>query len=422
MTLMIIKNFKKLAKTSLRADALEIIEAGYQSINMSNIFRVNMHFDGKILDIEGQKFDLKKYKNIYVVGLGKGSALAAKELEILLKSKIKSGFVIDIFKRRLKIIKSLKGTHPLPSRTNIKATENIIKLLQTTTKDDLVISIICGGGSALICKPEKLTCLEMQFVSSVLLKAGATIDEINTVRKHISLIHGGFMAKYAYPSEVLSLIVSDVPGDDISMVASGPTTLDKTTKEQAEKIVKKYSLPPIELTETPKDKKYFLKVHNILVSSGTKVVQAMSKKANQLGYKSIIYSRNLSGLAKEVGPKMAKSAKKGQALLACGETQVIVKKSGKGGRNQDVVLSAIPYLQDESVIISAASDGKDNINVAGAIADSLYSKKFIKRKKIDPRRAVDDNRSYRVIRRLKDHLYIRKVTANISDFILVLKK
>ncbi|MDP4038893.1 MAG: DUF4147 domain-containing protein [bacterium] len=418
---MIIKNFQKLARSPLRRDALEIVEAGYEAIDMKNLFARSLRLNGNIIEIEGHKYNLDDYHHIYVVGLGKASSLAAKQIEDKLGSKITNGFVIDVAKHRMKHIKSLKGTHPLPSPKNIKATEKIISLLQKTTKDDLVISIICGGGSALLCKPDKLTCLEMQFISSVLLKAGATITEINTIRKHVSLIHGGYMAKYAYPSTVVSLIISDVPGDDISMVASGPTVLDMTTKEDAELLIKKYELPPIDTNETPKDKKYFALVNNILVTSGSRVVAAMGQKANQLGYGSAIYSRKLSGMAKQVGPAMAKAVRSGQALLACGETQVIVTKSGKGGRNQDVVLSAVPHLAGNSVIISAASDGKDNVNVAGGIADSIRTVKFLKHKKIDPLAAVNDNKSYRVLKKLKDHLFIKKTTANISDFILVLR-
>lgn len=420
---MIIKNFKKLAKTELRRDALSIVEAGYEAIAIKKLFHQDLSLQGDILSVHGQKYNLKKFDNIYVIGLGKNSASAAQVIETTLGSRrIKAGFVIDITKKRMKKIKAMRGTHPLPSNQNIKATAKIIKLLDSVTEKDLIIAIVCGGGSSLACRPGNLTCLELQFISNLLLRAGANIHEINTVRKHVSQIHGGYLAKEAYPATVLSLVVSDVPGNKIDMVASGPLSLDTTTKAQAERIAKKYGLPPIDFIETPKDKKYFAKVNNILIASGNTAVDAMSQKATELGYKPVIYSRNLSGLAKNVGPTMASKVKSGQALLACGETEVIVSRPGKGGRNQDVVLSAIPKLHKDSVIISAASDGKDNVPVAGGIADGSLTIKKIKKYRLDPITAVEENRSYKTLHRLRDHLFIQKVTANISDFVIVLRK
>lgn len=419
---MILRNFAKLAKTPLRRDALEIIEAGFESISIQSIFKNAITINGEEITIADKKFALNDFKRVFVVGVGKGSSLAAKEVEqILTPSRIHSGMVIDLTKRRLKKIRSFAGTHPLPSQKNIRATHKLVHLLKETTADDLVIAIICGGGSALACQPGGLTCLELQFISSVLLRAGATIQEINTVRKHVSLFHGGHMAAYAYPSTVVSLIISDVPGDDISMVSSGPTVMDKTTRLQAQRIIKKYGLPNLQLLETPKDKRYFAKVHNFLIAHGKTTLEAMRTKARALGYRPRTYASNLSGLASHVGPTMAQAVKPGEALISCGETEVVVTHPGKGGRNQDLALSAIEHLPQHSVIISAASDGKDNVPVAGAISDSVWSVAQCRKKRINPTEAVRSNRSYRALRRLGDHLQINKVTANVSDFILVLR-
>lgn len=418
---MVLRNAKKLARTPARRDALDIIEAGYESIAIDQLVATNVSLTGDVLKVGGKRFNLANYDRILVVGVGKGSALVAKNLEAILGPKrIKAGFVIDIAKQRLKRVKSLTGTHPLPSEVNIKATEQIIKLLETAKKDDLVITIVCGGGSSLFCKPGALTCLELQFISNHLLRAGATIQQINTVRKHVSLIHGGGMAKYAYPATIVSLIISDVPGDDLSMVSSGPTVLDTTTKHEAETVAHRFGLPPIDMMETPKDPRYFKRVHNILIGSGANTVIAMAAKAKELGYKPRIISRSLHGLAKDIGPALAKRVQPGEALLACGETEVIVTKAGKGGRNQDVAVSAIPWLKAGNVIISAASDGKDNVKVAGGIADGTYTRAKLKRSRINPAQAVADNQSYRVLAKLKDHLQINKVTANVSDFVLML--
>ncbi len=419
---MILKNIRQLARTDLREDALLIAEAGYESIDIAKIFREKLDLEDGVLSAGGKRFRLDKYERIFVVGVGKGSALAALTVERTLgAARISDGAVIDIHRAKTKKIKCFKGTHPLPSDANRVATDHIINILENLNENDLLITIICGGGSALFSRPAGLTSLEMQFISSVLLRAGATIQEINTIRKHVSLIHGGGLAKYAYPATVLSYIISDVPGDDISMVSSGPTVLDTTTKASAEQIAKKYDLPHIEMIETPKDEHYFMHITNVLIASGGQTVDAMAKKARQLGYEPVVYSKSLSGLAKEVGPAMAHKVKPGQALLACGETQVIVSRPGKGGRNQDVVLSAIPYLSPDSVIISAASDGKDNVDVAGGIADGTWSVQQLAKKRLDPTIAVKENVGFNTLHRLRDHLFINKVTANISDFVVVVK-
>lgn len=416
---MIIKNLNKLAKNKLRRDALEIVEAGYEAINMENIYKKQISIKNDELTIQDQHFDLNKYNNIYVVGVGKGSDYAAKALEeILTPDRIKAGFVIDTVSIKLQKIETLKGTHPLPSEQNIEATEKITKLLINAKRDDLVIVIICGGGSALFCKPGGLTCLELQFITSFLLRQGASIQEINTVRKHVSLIHGGYLAQYAYPAEVVSLVVSDVVGDDLNFIASGPTVLDTTTKEDALEIINKYQLPKIDLVDTPKDTKYFKRVKNIILASGSTAVEGMKSKAVKLGYEPKIYSREVVGMANTIGPDLAKSIKPGVALLACGETQVVVKHPGKGGRNQDVVLSAVSYLPKNSVIISAASDGKDNVEVAGAIADSDISVKELNENRLNAKEAVEKNCGYDTLHKLNDHMQINRITANVSDFML----
>lgn len=416
---MIIKNIKQLSKNRLRSDALKIVEAGYEAIKIENIYNQNITYKNHVLKIQDKTYHLDKYKNVYVVGVGKGSDLAAKAIEDIIGAKnIRAGFVIDTVSIKLKKITTLKGTHPLPSEQNILATKKITDLLLRAKKDDLVITIICGGGSSLFCKPGGLTCLELQFISSFLLRSGASIQEINTVRKHVSLIHGGYLAQYAYPAEVVSLVISDVVGNDLNFIASGPTVLDKTTKADAQKIIDHYQLPKIDLVDTPKDPKYFEKVTNIILASGATAVEGMRAEATKLGYKTKIFSEQIAGMANQVGPQMADSIEPGVALLGCGETQVVVKHPGKGGRNQDVVLSATPSLPSNSVIVSAASDGKDNIAVAGAIADSDISVAELKDHGIDPAKAVEKNSGYDALKKLGDHMQINRVTANVSDFML----
>lgn len=259
---MIIKNFDKLATNKIRKDALSIIEAGYESIIIASLIGKDLSFEQNILCIEDKKYDFKKFKNIFVVAIGKGSGLIAQKLESLVgPESIKAGVAIDLKHLKLKKIKVFAGTHPLPSEKNILATKKLIKTLGEAKAKDLVIAIICGGGSSLACLPAKNnTRTDLRNVSNHMLKNGATIQQLNIVRKHISSIHGGNVAKYAYPANVLGLIISDVFGNEIDMVASGPISKDNSTLNQAKEIANKFSLQNIKLTETPKDDKYFKKV------------------------------------------------------------------------------------------------------------------------------------------------------------------
>lgn len=419
---MIIKQFDKLATTELRKDILAIAEAGYEAISIPNLIGKTLSFQNGILKIEQTNYDLKKYKRIYVAAIGKGSGLICQQLEELLgPQNITAGVAIDLKHRKLKKIKVFGGTHPLPSQRNILATKKLIQTLQNARAKDLVIAVICGGGSSLACLPTKHnTCEDLQLVSDHLLKNGATIQQLNTVRKHLSDIHGGNLAKFAYPAAVLGLIISDVPGDNIDIVASGPISRDESTLDDAKAVCKKFKLFGTALNETPKDSRYFKKVSKHMLASGKTAVNGMEQKARELGYKPRIYSNNLQGLAKEVGPKLAKLVKPGEALLACGETTVVVTHPGKGGRNQDVALSALPSLNHNSAIVSAASDGKDNIDIAGGITDheSYYANKI----SIDPTKEVDENQSYTTLKKINGTFQIHKVTANVSDFIVVLRK
>lgn len=419
---MIIKEFDKLATTDLRRDILTIAEAGYETISIPTLIGKTLSYKNHILEIDNTKYDLKKFKRIYIAAIGKGSGLICEQIEQLLGANtISAGIAIDLKHRKLKKIKVFGGTHPLPSERNINATKKLISTLQNARAKDLVITIICGGGSSLACLPTKHnTCEDLQLVSDHLLKNGATIQELNTVRKHLSDIHGGNLAKIAYPASVLGLIISDVPGNDIDVVASGPISLDTSTLEDAKKICKKFNLFGTALNETPKDQKYFKKVTKHMLASGNTAVEGMSDAAKKLGYSPKVYSNNLSGLANKIGPELAELVKPGQALLACGETTVVVKHPGKGGRNQDVALSAIPHLPANSAILSAASDGKDNINIAGGITDSETFQKI--KHDLNPTQEVADNQSFATLKKLNGVYQIRKITANVSDFIVVLRQ
>ena len=339
---MVITNFKNLAKNSLRKKALLIAEAGYEAIDITKTVSQKIKFQNNKLSICSamtcHSVGLDNYKNVFLIGIGKGSALACASLAKILDKKLTKGITLDIQRPKLEIrnlkLEILTGTHPLPSKQNVGATQKIVKLTKNLKKDDLLINFICGGGSALACGSQK-ELKDLILVTKLLTKSGANILELNTVRKHLSEIKGGGLAKIAYPATVVSLIVSDVIGNDLSMVASGPTVFDKTTKKDAKKVLKKYNLNPkrFNLKETPNERKYFKKVKNVLFVCNQDAVLAMNKRAKKLGFKPKIYSLVVKGEARHALLPMLNKIKVGEALLAAGETTVTLdnRPVGKGG-------------------------------------------------------------------------------------------
>lgn len=420
------KNEKMIAVTPMRKDALEIIQAGMKAIEVSNVLPKKVSVQNGILRVGKRTYKLEKYRRIFVVGIGKASLSAAIELEAMLNSKITGGVVLDVKKGPLKYIKSIAGTHPFPSSENIRASGEIAGILKGLDSRDLLVAIISGGGSALLCWPYKIERVDMVEITKQLMKGGAEIHELNTVRKHLSEIQGGQFARLAHPAKVVSLIFSDVPGDDISMVASGPTVLDTTTVRDAERIMKKYdvlkhcSVDDCELRETPKDPALFKHVQNELVVGSSVAIEAMRKRARELGYKATIFSTQLEGEASDTGEILAGLPKPGEVVLAAGETTVTVTKEGKGGRNQEVSLGALKVLRDDGLVISFASDGIDNTPVAGGIADKLTRDRAI-RKGMSVAQALEDNQSYDFFQKTRSHIRTGVTGVNVSDLMLSMR-
>lgn len=442
---MLITNFKNLARNSLRRNALLIAEAGYEAIDIEKVVSRKIKFQNGKLFIKSamtrhsaescSEFDLSVYKRVSLIGVGKGSALACATLAKILGDKLTGGIALDVNKLQTTNYKlqTLVGTHPLPSKQNIIATQKIIKLAKNLKEDDLLIAFICGGGSALLCGSEK-ELKNSVLATKLLTQAGANILELNIVRKHLSSVKGGGLAKLAYPATVISLIVSDVLGNDLSMVASGPTVFDKITKKDAEKIWKKYQYrQKLEFIETPKDKKYFAKAKNILFLSNREPILAMAEKAKKLGFKSKIYSHSLQGEAKDFLLSLIKNVPRVEraVILAGGETTVTLKKLemrneklGKGGRNQEAVLgglvnsSLISHLSS-LVIMSFASDGRDNTEAAGAIGDSLTIEKAQKLK-LDPQEFLENHDSFNFFKKTGDLIFAKQKCFNVADLMFVL--
>ncbi len=435
----IIKNKKELLKENKdRADILNIIEAGYQAISIESIIKNKISFSKGILKVENEKgktnkIDIKNKKSVYVFGIGKGSYSAISYIVDVLKSKNVSGAIaLDVDnspkpKKPNKAVKVFYGTHPKPSLKNISATSKILEILNNLDKDDFVIYFIGGGGSALLCSSLS-EYRNNSKIFSELTKKGAPIEEMNVVRKHFSKVKGGGLAKYTYPSEYVSLVVSDVPGDNIDIIASAPTVYDKTTIKDAKKILRKYKIKFNEkdLIETPKERKYFSK--NYLIATNKDALLSMKDEAKRLGYKVKIFSDKYSGDSKKALLKLSEKVKKGEVIIAGGETTTkLCKNPGGGGRNQESVLGVLLGAYDAKInmnnlyVSSVASDGKDNVNVAGALADSKIMKEIID-KDLDIEKHLSKNDSFNFFKKVGGHIRVDVKNFNVSDLMVILKK
>ena len=397
---------------------------------------------------------MSDYDNIYVVGAGKAVYRMALAVEKLLGRKIADGFInIPELPARntLKRIKISKARHPTPSIQGVRGTKRIIQILKKAGTRDLVIGIISGGGSALMPLPaEGITLKEKIALTSLLLKTPATIHEINVVRKHLSHIKGGQFACLAYPATLVTLFVSDIIGDPFDIQASGPTAPDPSTFNDAIFILKKYAIwnrtPECireRLTrgaegiipETPKsDHEAFRKgkIYNFTIGNHWSAVEAAKKKGIGLGYHTLDLTSSIQGEAREVSKVILSIGKdiqryqvplkKPALIIAGGETTVHVQGKGKGGRNQELVLSAVSQLQEGITIASFGTDGVDGINpspVAGAIADaSTYNR--CSQKKISPHTYLAHNDSYHFFKKVGGHILTGHTGTNVGDLILLI--
>lgn len=417
-----IKNFYELAKTKKHEDLLKIVEAGYESINTQKVIEKNLILKGGILNIKGSEFDLDSYENIYIVGFGKVVCEATAAIEKILKDRIKGGAVIGIKSGVCSIVDDYQGTHPMPSTQNFKATEHIAKVGESATEKDLVIVVAGGGGSALLCSSEEERD-QGQKLYKDFLKTGGNIEELNTVRKHISKMKGGGLAKLLYPATVVGLVFSDVPGDDGSGVASGPTYKDKTTVVDAENILAKYDISDFDLIETPKENKYFDKVHNILLLSNKDPLEAMEHKAISLGYEAEIIGDDFYGLKEEISKSLLEKAGPNRVVLAGGEMRVVVPEGcdGKGGRNDYLALHMSSLLKENQAFAAFASDGHDNTDAAGAVVD-IDTKEKIKNEGIDLDQSMVCLDSYPVMEKVGALIFTGYLESNVSDLMVLLQE
>ncbi len=420
-----------LSKNQSRRDVLEILEAGLQAIDTKTIIRNTLKIENDFLWVRESAFQLKKFRRIFVVGVGKCALDAAGALEDVLGPRLAGGIVCDVRDGRLQKIQSYCGDHPFPSQKNVDVTEKMIHLLKDLTQNDMVIFVVSGGGSTLLCQPKDLTCLDEKSIVRCLFQSGANIEQINTVRKHLSLARGGYLAKYAYPATGISLLFSDISGDDPQYIASGPTVLDTSHVSDAKKIVKKFDiqarcgLQNLRLNETSKDRRYFRKMHYFLVASNTIALTAMEQEARKKGYATKVCDRYLTGEAREVGAHIARELKiqpPKAVLLYGGETTVTFDHAprGRGGRNLELSLAALRVIQQNQIIVSLASDGRDNSSYAGGIAD-FETKKIAQKHGLDIDFYLSRHDAWHFFKSTECFIRTGKTGSNVADLIVAMK-
>ncbi|MBQ8163360.1 MAG: DUF4147 domain-containing protein [Clostridia bacterium] len=376
-------------------------------------------------------FDIKG--NIYLVSIGKAAWQMASCAKGVLKERIVKGAVITKYSHSLGKIDGIdiyEASHPVPDKNTLDATKAVLSLTQNLTEHDNVLFLVSGGGSALF---ESVDCTldQLQALTSELLASGASIDEVNVIRKHLSNVKGGRFAEHCKPARVYTVLLSDVLGDRIDTIASGPSVADASSVDDVKSIIEKYRLKidaeieKLLMRETPK------KIENSICFVGGSVkelcVHAM-KSAQSLGYQTTLLTDSMCMEAKEAGKYLAKIAKKHLdteiplAFIAGGETVVKLKGKGKGGRNQEIALSAAIEIRDlENVaVFSVGSDGTDGpTDAAGGYADG-NTLKTLESKQINAKRMLDENDSYNALKECFGLIVTGPTGTNVNDISVVL--
>lgn len=428
----VIQNFAPLASTPLRRDVLTIAEAGYVAINTHAVLSKKIRVENDELHVDDATYPLTN-RRLFFVGIGKCAFDAAVSIEHLCGEHLTRGIALDVSTTPptgLTKIETLTGTHPLPSEANVHATKRILTLLTDCCEEDLVLMLISGGGSTLICSPTPpMTSLDEAELFIALTKGGATIQELNTVRKHISKARGGGLAKAACGAEIVALIFSDVPGNDIEYISSGPTVRDNSTAADAEAILATYGINPPASTvfiETPKEEQYFTRITNTLFLSNNDALRAMERGATHLGYAVTIVDDQITGEASVIGQSIVRTLHQAlpkTVLLYAGESTVTFDTDGpssEGGRNQEVALAALALIRDDELVLPFASDGHDNTDHAGAIADAVTLAHAHKHGlSIDE--SLAGHCSYTFFKTTADALHTGYTGSNVSDLIIAIK-
>lgn len=394
----------------------------------------------------------KKVKHLYVVGAGKAAATMARAVEKFYGNQISAGLIVTKYGHALplKYIRTVEAAHPVPDEAGLRGAQQIAEICHNATASDLVICLISGGASALLPSPVPgITLAEKQATTQLLLSCGATIHELNCVRKHLSALKGGQLAHLAYPAKLETLILSDVIGDPLDVIGSGPTVPDTSTFADAWEILYKHRLTGkipasvrdhleqgvnLRIPETPKPgDRIFRKLRNQLVGSNRLSLEAAQAKAKELGFRALLLSTSLDGEASEAAKTFAaiarevrasgNPAKAPVALLAGGETTVALSNHhGLGGRNQEMALAVAIGIEklERVVFLAAGTDGTDGpTEAAGAFATGTTLRRAAEIE-FDAHEFLERNDSYHFFKPLNDLLITGPTGTNVMDLYLML--
>ncbi|MCS6951860.1 MAG: glycerate kinase [Bryobacterales bacterium] len=436
---------------TLRRHALEIFRAALRAADPAEAVQRHVRLHGNVLQAGRRRYRLDRFDRIFVVGAGKASATMARAVEGLLHRRITGGLVSVKYGHtdRLRRIELHECGHPIPDAAGVQGARRIAELVRQAGRRDLVICLISGGASALLPAPAPpVTLAEKQETTRLLLGCGATIHEINAVRKHLSELKGGQLARLAAPATVLTLLLSDVIGDNLDVIGSGPTAPDSSTFATARGVLEKYGLLERvprsvadriergvrgEIEETPKPgDPLFRRVQNLIVGSNRLAVDEAARKAKTLGYRTLVLSTFVEGETRDVALVHAAVVKEIRAsgrplrppacVISGGETTVTLRGDGLGGRNQEFVLAAAMALSghDRVVVLSAGTDGTDGpTDAAGAIADG-HTLARAQQLGLEAGRMLANNDSYHFFEPLGDLLKTGPTHTNVMDIRVLL--
>lgn len=426
-----------------------ILSAAINAVDPAEAVRRFLHREQGLLVVQDQVYRLDDYKRVFIIGAGKASQAMAAEAAAILGSYLTTGLVIvkhqgaAFYDQKINYV---NGSHPLPDINSLESTQKLVQLIQGLHEDDLVINLLSGGASALMSLPvQGVTLADLQALTRELLACGATINEINCLRKHLDQVKGGRLAGLIYPARLINLILSDVVGSPLDVIASGPATSDPSTYADAISVLKKYGInnriPSSiisvlidggkgRLEETlKKDDPRLVGVRNIIVGDNYLAARAAVRQAQQEGFRSLLLTTYLQGEASKTGKWMASILKQVAAsgdplprpccLVYGGETTVILKGQGKGGRNQEVALGAVEGLDglENVALVTLATDGEDGpTDAAGAVVTGGTAGKA-RQAAISTAGALANNDSYTYFEKLGDLLRTGPTSTNVNDLV-----
>ncbi len=440
------------AQGSLRARMLRVLEAALIAADPVEAIRRAVQRDGDLLRVDGRVYDLREFRRVLVIGGGKAGGAMAQAVEDLLGDRITAGRVIvkTDHLAPTQLIRLTEAGHPVPDQAGVDGTRAMVELLRDTVSDDLVICLISGGGSALMTLPvEGVSLDDIRAVTGALLASGAPIQAINAVRKHLSQVNGGQLARLAAPAAVIALILSDVVGSPLDVIASGPTVADPTTFADAQAIVARYGIAddlPAAVREhlaagaagrVPDTVKAgdpaLARVQNVIVADNARAVEAAQAEAEALGFHTLLLSTYVEGEAREVARVVAALAKeiavadrpvpRPACLLMGGETTVTLRPGhGRGGRNQELALAAALAIDGWAgvEIASLATDGTDGPtdSAGGLVNGSTVARGWALGR--SALAALDGQDAYSYLEAVGDLMVTGPTRTNVNDLIAVM--